>query len=416
MMDFFFATRRSAAACRLRPAALAGLCAATLLLVACGPVGSGGTGAPVGAAGTSFAQGPVNGFGSILVDSVHYDDSTAQVVDDDGNPLSAQADIHLGSNVDVQAVPTTGATATATLIRVRTDLIGPVSTAYDPSTQVLGVLGQPVLVDPATTFVDGVAGGLGQVATGAVVSVSSLYDPVAGIYHATRIAPNPGATSYAIRGAVQALGAGTVEIGGQSFDYGSLAAPADFQIGQLVRLTLHPQPTDLGHWSVASVMHDTRAPADRSAGDVRGAVGKVIDGRHAFVAGVLVDAGNATFVPADRMLDHGDLVQVHGTMAGAVLLATRVDFPVAGAPLVGGENSGGSRYDTGFEITGTLLSGADPDTRTFTMRGPTTVDYTSAQFHGGSAADLVQGSTADVVGSLSADGSRLLASTIRIGG
>jgi hypothetical protein len=416
MMDFVLTARRRAAACRLRPAALAGLCVATLLLVACGPVGSGGTGAPAGAAAVSFGQGPVNGFGSILVDGVHYDDTTAKVVDDDGNALSAQADVHLGSTVDVQAVPGAGDTATATLIRVHKDLVGPVSTPYDPSTQVLGVLGQPVVVDPATTFVDGVAGGLGRLAAGAVVEVSSLYDPVAGLYHATRIATRADAAGYAIRGAIRALGAGTVEIGVQSFDYGSLAAPADFQVGQVVRLTLHPEPTDLGHWSVSSVKHDIRTPADGSAGDVRGAVGKVIDGRHAFVGGVLVDASSATIVPAGRMLEHGALVQVHGKMSGAVLLATRVDYPVVGAPLVGGVNAGGSRYDIGFEIRGALLSAADLDARTFTMRGPTTVDYTSAQVLGGSVADLVQGATVDVVGTPSADGSRLLASTIRIGG
>jgi hypothetical protein len=416
MMDFLLVARCRAAACRLRPAAFVGLCAAALLLAACGPVGSGGTGAPAGAAATRFAQGPVNGFGSILVDSVHYDDTTAKVVDDDGNPLSADADIHLGSTVNLEAVPGPGGEATATVIRVYRDLVGPVSTPYDAATEVLGVLGQPVVVDPATTFVDGFTGGLGQLQPGAIVEVSSLYDPVTGLYHATRIAPRGAAAGFIIRGAIRALGAGSLEIGAQSFDYGSLAVPSDFQVGQVVRLALRPEPTDLGHWSIARVVHDSRLPADRSEGDVRGAVGKVIDGRHAFVGGVLIDASSAGFVPADHEFEQGALVQVHGTMAGAVLVATSVDFPVAGAPLVGGATSGGSSYDSGFEIRGALLSAAEPGSRTFTMRGPTTVDYTSARFLGGSAADLVQGATVDVVGAPSPDGSRLLASTIRIGG
>src|SRR5262249_9101096 len=146
------------------------------------------------------------------------------------------------------------------------------------------------LVDPVTTFVDGIEGGLAALAQGVVVEVSSLYDPVSGIYHATRIAPRPAAATFAVRGAVVAIGAGSVRIGTQDFDYGTLASPADFQPGQVVRLTLRTDPTDLGHWPVTAIASGVSVPPDRRSGDLRGAIGKVIDGRHAFVAGVLVDA------------------------------------------------------------------------------------------------------------------------------
>ena len=412
-MDFLLVARRCAARL-VRLAALGGSCAAALALVACGPVGSGGTGAPAGAAAASFAQGPINGFGSILVNGVHYDDTTALVVDDDGRVLSAQADLHLGSVVEVQGEGAPTDVIAAALIRVHTDLVGPVTTTYDPLTRWMRVLGQPVAVDPATTFVDGIEGGLERLAPGAVVEVASVYEPVAGIYRATRIAPRPDAAAYAIRGAVTALGAGSLEIGGQSFDYGSLAIPADFQIGQLVRLTLATEPTALGHWTVTAIASGATPPPDHSMGDLRGAVGKVLDARHAFVGGVLVDASAARFVPVDRALVSGGLVEVHGTMTGAVLMASRVDFPVPGRLTLGGATGEASRYATEFEIDGPILSSVDAVKHTFEMRGPTAVDYSTAQFLAGSAADLARGRQVVVQGAPSADGTRLMATAIRI--
>jgi len=415
-MDFLLASRRRAAARRrVGLGALAGLCVATLALVACGPVGSGGTGAPAGAAAaSSFGQGPINGFGSILVNGVHYEDATALVVDEDGRALSAQADLHLGSIVEVVGEPVSADAVAATQIRVHVDLVGPLGTTYDPTTRSLTLLGQVVLVDPATTFVDGIAGGLAALGPGAVVEVSSLYDPVSGIYHATRIAARPDAASYAVRGAIIALGAGSVRIGTDSFDYGTLASAADFQVGQIVRLTLRTDPTDLGHWTVTAIASGVSLPPDRRSGDLRGAVGKVIDERHVFVDGVLVDASAATFVPSDRTLGRGALVVVHGTMAGAVLVASRVDFPVPDRFIVGGGTGEASRYANAFEVEGLILSGVDTESRTFAMRGPTTVDYSRANFLEGGASSLVQGRKVAVQGALSADGTRLVATTIRV--
>jgi hypothetical protein len=416
MMKFLPAARRSVAARLAGTIALAGLFGATFALVACGPVGSGGTGAPVGgAAASSFAQGPINGFGTILVDGVHYDDATALVVDDDGRVLSAQADLHLGSTVDVEGDPVAGNVVTATLIRVHVDLVGPVTSVFDPTTHALGVLGQVVDVDPSTTFIDGIAGGLPGLARGDVVEVSSMYDAIAGVYHATRIAPRAGTTAFTVRGAVSALGAGSVQIGAQSFDYGTLASQGDFQAGQILRLTLSPQPTDLGHWTVTAIASGVTLPPDRRTGDLRGAVGKVIDAHHAFVAGVLVDASAARLVPADQALERGALVVAHGTMAGAVLVASRIDFPVPGYPSLGIDDTGEqSRYATAFEIDGRILSTLDVKDQTFVMRGPTTVDWSHAAFLAGSAADLAEGRMVDVEGALSADGTRLVATSITI--
>src|SRR5690349_10437722 len=78
-----------------------GACALALLVVAgCGGDGgvdSGGT----GASPQSFASGPITGFGSVIVAGVHFDESSAQVQDADGNTRPASG-LQLGMTVDVR--------------------------------------------------------------------------------------------------------------------------------------------------------------------------------------------------------------------------------------------------------------------------------------------------------------------------
>jgi hypothetical protein len=107
-----------------------------------------------------------------------------------------------------------------------------------------------------------------------------------------------------------------VQIGSQLFDYGSLALPADFGVGRVIRMTVATTPSDQGHWVVTSIADGVSAPPDRHAGTLRGAIGRVIDERHAFVGGVLVDASAATFAPRGRFLAAGGLVEVRGRMTG----------------------------------------------------------------------------------------------------
>jgi hypothetical protein len=386
------------------------LCATVALVCGCGPVGSGGTGAPAGAAAGAFSQGPINGFGSIIVNGVRYDDANARVVDDDGNVLSASADLHLGSTVDVEAA--TPDSNGVTQIRVHDDLVGPVTAPWDAASSSIQVLGETVDIDD-TTFVDGITGGVPALVAGTVVEVSSLYDPVADVYHATRIGLKPNASFYAVRGAVAAPAGGSFRIGGQVFDYGSLGLPAGFATGRIVRMRLETAPSSQGHWQVIAIMNGVDLPPDGRTGDLRGAVGAVVDGSHAYVAGVLVDASMASRGPSDGRFATGALVVVHGTMSGTALVASRVDFK-PGPPTAG--SAGGSQYTTGFEITGNILTPVSVSSHTFGLRGPTTVDYATATFTGGTAADLALGRKVKVEGLLSADGERLVAMTVAIGG
>ena len=113
------------------------------VLCACGGGGtvvaeSGG----VGSGGTGITYGTVSGFGSVIVDGVHYDDSTADVQTEDNTPAEAR----LGQSVAV----THNAQRKATRIEVRAQLRGPVGTASAASLIVAGYTVDIVAAGDAT--------------------------------------------------------------------------------------------------------------------------------------------------------------------------------------------------------------------------------------------------------------------------
>lgn len=389
-----------------RRATAAGLVLA-LLATACGPVGSGGT----GALPQSFSRGPIMGFGSIIVNNAHFDDQTAVVEGEDGELLSAQDDLHLGSTVALEADATSGTDAPpATAIRVLDDLTGSVTARFDPAYRQFTVMGQPVLVD-ATTFFDGIARGPAGLQVGDVVAVSALYEPVSGVYHATRVAPAPAGAGWVVRGAIGATDGSTFQIGGQSFQAQGVALPPGFAPGRLERVHVQAQRDGQGRWVVTALEDGVSVPPDGENGQLRGAVGAQLDETHAYVEGVLVDASTAAMHPSTYFLQPGSFVQVTGTMNAGTLVASRIDFRIVGEIFKGG----GGQSDYGgniFEIDGPITGPVDPGTLTFTMRGPTTVDASSATFEGGTAADLAAGRNVQVTGTLSGNGTRVAADTV----
>ena len=116
------------------------LCAG--LLQACG--GGGSTTAGVGTGGTGSATGAVSGFGSVLVDGVEYDDSTAAVQQEDATGAQANAELKLGQRVRVVFDLANKAQS----VTILAQLAGPVTVAPDAGGR-LKVLGQWVKVVPA---------------------------------------------------------------------------------------------------------------------------------------------------------------------------------------------------------------------------------------------------------------------------
>ena len=118
------------------------LAALLLALSACGGgVETGGTGAG------AYVQGPISGFGSVIVGGVRFDDNCNCVQDAEGAAF-AREQLRLGMVVEVESGPirddgSGGRAATATRVRLGSALLGPVSASELAGTR-LTVLGQAV--------------------------------------------------------------------------------------------------------------------------------------------------------------------------------------------------------------------------------------------------------------------------------
>ena len=171
-----------------------------------GGVDSGGTGAPA----TAFASGPITGFGSVIVNGVHFDDRSAAVSDADGN-VRSRDDLRLGMTTDVRGsaivIDADGNDAsTATSIVFGSEIVGPVA-ASDLSARTLTVLGQTIDIAATTVFDTSLAGGQAALAVGDVVEVYGHVDAATGHYVATRIERKTSVAAFALRGIVAGLDA-----------------------------------------------------------------------------------------------------------------------------------------------------------------------------------------------------------------
>lgn len=135
-------------------------------LAACG-AGSGGISGS-GGVPTGTSRGPIDGFGSVIVNGVHFDSDTAQITKD-GEPAT-QDDLAVGQLIEVQG---DFEQRIATTISYRSEVKGPlqsvVITDADLGLASLVVLGQTVRVN-GDTVLNGVS--LGSLTPGQLLEVS----------------------------------------------------------------------------------------------------------------------------------------------------------------------------------------------------------------------------------------------------
>ena len=202
-----------------------------MVLAACGGGGDGG----VGTNGTGITMGTVNGFGSVIVDGLRFDDASAQVqVETAGEGDSfAAAEVKLGQRTRVQYsgsvddLPTSKGVASR--IEVDPSIVG-VVTAKGAST-LFTVLGQSVEINPTVgavpvTVFDGYPNGFADIAVGDTVEVHAIRSGSGSTatFQATRVEKkSSAATSLRVSGLVGDLStsAGTFRIGGLTVTYGS---------------------------------------------------------------------------------------------------------------------------------------------------------------------------------------------------
>jgi hypothetical protein len=378
------------------------LCALAALFIAagCGGVDSGGTGAtsPV------VSVGPISGFGSIIVNGVRFDETAATIKDDDDNTLTGDR-LQLGVLSRVEGSAPVGATgnqrAVAHSIRISSVLIGPVA-SIDASAGSLRVLGQTVIVTPATAFDSLLAGGLASVTIGSTVQVYGRYDPARSRYTATRIEASPNPVYYQLRGPIAAVDGTrlTLTIGGQTIDYSGVP-PGDAAhavAGNIVRAKLQTVQQS-GAW-IAVALSSGVLPLPDSEAEIEGRISAFTSSSQFSVDGTPVDASMASFPNGTTGVMLGARVSVQGVSAAGVVHATTVS--------VEGDES---QSNSNFELHG-AIEAIDPVALTFTLRG-LTVDYSgSVRYEGGTASDLAVGRRVEVKGTLSGTGTGIIAKDI----
>lgn len=182
------------------------------LLAACG--GSGSNGTPTGstppptgttpppppASTTVATTGVITGFGSVIVNGVHYE-TTGSTISTDDSPAATEGDLAVGMVVTITGtLDDDGQSGSADSIRYNAEVEG-VVTRIDLANQQLRVLGQWVSYDDLTEFDDISPSAL---RVGDVVEVSG-YRTGEGSFYASRIELEENDDDMKVRGVVSAL-------------------------------------------------------------------------------------------------------------------------------------------------------------------------------------------------------------------
>lgn len=376
---------------------------ASALLAACGGGSSDEPEAPTATA-SSFTDGVIAGFGSVIVGGVRFDDSKAALTTEEGTALAAGA-LRLGMTVDIDGghVDRAAASALALRIRLNSELLGPVG-AVDTAAGTVVVLGQTVLVTTSTVFDDTLAGGLAALTAGRIVEVYGIPDPANARIVATRIEAEDAAPAYKLSGRIAALDttARTFAINGQVVNYAGVPAaqvPPGLANGQAVRVRLQTAPV-AGQWVATALRGGRRWPESILEAKLEGVITAFASTSSFSVNGLPVNASSATFPDGTTGLVLGARVEVSGSIVAGVMQATTVEIEERRVP-------GPRVWDLRGEV-GLLNTTA----KTFALRGITVWYGGTVEFRDGTVANLANGANVRVRGPLAADRTRLEATRI----
>ncbi|MBI4293614.1 MAG: hypothetical protein HY661_19230 [Betaproteobacteria bacterium] len=311
-----------------------------LLLAACGGGGGGGSGAggassPLTAAPIGFSAGAISGFGSVIVNGIHWsDDSSVEITVDDERVT--RDDLRVGMVAEVEGRGNGDGTGNATRIRVQNLVRGPVD-SVDAGAGTLVVLGQPVSVSGSAVFED--VNDLTGIAPGDTVEVSGWFenlDPAqTNNIVARRIqekSPNFGGP-LKVRGFIKNLNTAqrTFSINNLVVDFGAAqiqnSSAAALQNGFFVDVRSQARPAPLGGTFIADsvrVAEAKPAPVEGARVEVEGIIADLDPVAMTFtVAGIPVDAR----VTGVAGLANGMKVEVEGTIVNGVLVL-RADEPI----------------------------------------------------------------------------------------
>ena len=211
------------------------------LFVGCGG-GSGGSSTPppdnnpppVGGIGrTGIAQGPISTFGSIVVNGVRYDTSSANFTIN-GAPGGSQDELRVGQVVTVSgSIDDNGVDGDADEVEFDDNVTGSIE-SIDPVTGQIVVLGQTVLISPETSFDFRISpASIDGLAIDDIIEISGLVD-ASGRITATRIESKAGETEFEVKGIVSNLDTASLlfDINSLTVDY-SAATLENFSGGTI---------------------------------------------------------------------------------------------------------------------------------------------------------------------------------------
>lgn len=372
---------------------VAGLLVVAAGLAACGGGGGSiddGGGGPTGAidgGGLRVVSGPINGFGSVIVNGVHYDTAAAEIIVD-GQPAT-EADLEVGQVVVVSATDDNGSLSAERVVYDE-NVEGPIE-SIDLSGSTLVVLGQTVVVNGGTSFDDDVPGrAIEGLAAGDFIEVSGYVDS-SGRIVATRIELEDGSDDLEVTGLVSNLDAAafTFEINDLVVDY-SQATLEDFDGGAISEGDLVEAEGDQlgGNGELIALRVERKGGVfdddldDDAEVEIEGLVTRFVSATDFDVSGVPVTTTSGTEfengTAADLALDV--LVEVEGAFdANGVLVADEVDFEDDGQIEIS------ARADSVDAAAGEVV-----------LLGITVITGPETRFEDGSDADLRPFSLADV--------------------
>lgn len=290
------------------------------------------------AAAEVVSVGTITGFGSVIVNGVRFDDSGATVTINDQAASSAQLKVGMVVQVEgsVNACPSADVAlceGIAARIRFRSNIEGPITT-INRLTNTLQVMGRDIVVDDTTVFEGTTAADLAGLSVGDMVSVSGLAEQEhvrARLLERTGTFQN-GTTPVMLYGLAASVNTslGTCAVDGVQVRFQGVPA-SDLPTGGVANgqyVNVQGKVYDNGVMTADRIqLRDRISYPDASVVEVEGFVSGFISVANFIVGGQQVDATGAIFRNGTATdLKDGVKVEVEGTMADAVLVASKVIF------------------------------------------------------------------------------------------
>ncbi|WP_428311404.1 DUF5666 domain-containing protein [Hydrocarboniphaga sp.] len=306
-----------------------------VLLAACGGGGGSSDDDATGTAPTALVmRGTITGFGSVIVNGVHFDVSSASFqIDDHGG---GQDDLSVGQVVTVAGSVDDHGVHRASEVVYGSEIRGPVQ-SIDLVNQRFVALGQTVVVSAATIY-SGITG-LDLLAVGNTVEVSGFPNAASGVLEASFVRKQDSAGEARLRGAIAALDAAQKRfaIGSQGIDYASATLdPASLTLanGQLVEVRGALGADALLHASAVRARHGFDAGEDHHSGEaeVEGLIASVNGGGSFVVNGVTVTTSSTTAYTGGSAADLivGAKLEAEGALqSDGSLQARKIEFKTA---------------------------------------------------------------------------------------